>query len=96
MKNLKMSISLPISVFKEGKSYVAFTPVLDLSTSASTYEKAKERFNEAVTIFLEETIKQGTLEENLKNLGWKRVQKKWTPPVTISQNIESFKFPSLA
>ncbi|MCK4387008.1 MAG: type II toxin-antitoxin system HicB family antitoxin [Candidatus Pacebacteria bacterium] len=72
MKKLKMTVSLPVSIFKEGKNYVAFTPVLDLSTSASTYEKAKQRFNEAVAIFLEETIKQGTLEENLKNLGWSR------------------------
>lgn len=72
MKKLKMTVGLPVSIFKEGKNYVAFTPVLDLSTSASTYEKAKQRFNEAVAIFLEETIKQGTLEENLKNLGWSR------------------------
>jgi len=96
MKTLKMSINLPVSVFKEGKDYIAFTPALDLSTSASTYEKAKERFNEAVSIFVEETTKQGTLGENLKNLGWKKVQKKWTPPITISQNVESFKVPVFA
>jgi len=88
-----MSISLPVSVFKEGKDYIAFTPALDLSTSALTYEKAKERFSEAVGIFLEETTKQGTLGENLKNLGWSKIQKKWTPPITISQNVESFKVP---
>ena len=68
----KTMISLPVSIFKEGKNYVAFTPALDLSTSASTYEKVQNRFDEIVQIFIDETVKNGTLEKNLENLGWSR------------------------
>ena len=98
MKKQKTTISfdMPVSVFKEGKNYVAFTPALDLSTSAPTYEGAKKRFEEAVVIFLEEVSKQGTLEENLNNLGWKKVKKKWKSPVVVSQSLEGFNIPIYA
>lgn len=49
-------MSLPVSVLKEGKRFVAYAPALDLSTSGKTYEEAKERFEEAVTLFFEETV----------------------------------------
>jgi len=93
MKKIKMAISLPVSIFKEGKNYVAFTPALDLSTSASSYAQAKERFGEAVLIFMEEIAKQGRLENNLENLGWEKNQKRWTPPITVSQSLENFNIP---
>ena len=45
-------VNLPVTIFKEGKSYVAYSPALDLSTSASTYKKARIRFLEIVEFFL--------------------------------------------
>ena len=65
MKKLDMKISLPIVVFREGTSYVAYSPVLDLSTSAKTYKKAQERFSEAVNIFFDELVLLGTVDEVL-------------------------------
>ena len=70
-----------------------YTPALDLSTSGNDYEEVKKRFNEIVNIFFEELIKRGTLENVLKNLGWKRFQTKWNPPVVISQESQSVKVP---
>lgn len=95
-KKTTVNFNLPVSIFREGNIYVASTPVLDLSTSASTYEEVKKRFEEIVGIFLEEVSKQGTLDENLKNLGWRKVRKEWTSPVVVSQTLEDFKVPVYA
>ena len=53
MKKSTLQISLPITIFKEGKSYVAYSTALDLSTSASTYKKAQSRFSEISQLFIE-------------------------------------------
>lgn len=93
---LNFGVKLPVSIFKEGKQFVAYTPVLDLSTSANTYEDAKRRFGEVVSIFFEETIKKGTLGEVLESLGWQKIKKQWTPPSIISQNLQEIKIPAYA
>lgn len=93
---VNLSFKLPVSIFKEGKYFVAYTPALDLSTSANTYEEVKKRFSEAVNIFFEHTTKKGTLDEILKDLGWRKIKKQWTPPIIISQNMESIKIPMRA
>ena len=89
MKTAKLEFNLPVSILREGKKFVAYTPALDLSTSGKSYEEAKKRFKEAVSIFFEELIKKGTLEEVLRDLGWKRIQKKWRPPIVISQEFQT-------
>lgn len=89
-----LEFKLPVSFLREGKKYVAYTPALDLSTSGRTYKEAKRRFSEIVNIFFEELIKKGTLEEVLRDLGWKRVQSKWSPPVIISQELQSVRVPA--
>lgn len=89
MKKLGMkAVNLPVTIFKEGKSYVAYSPALDLSTSASTYKKAQIRFSEIVEIFLEELGEMGTLEMVLKDLGWQKVKSNWQPPVVISNYMQ--------
>jgi predicted RNase H-like HicB family nuclease len=89
-----LEFKLPVSFLREGKKYVAYTPALDLSTSGRTYKEAKRRFSEIVNIFFEELVKKGTLEEVLRDLGWKRVQSKWSPPVIISQELQSVRVPA--
>lgn len=89
-----LEFKLPVSFLREGKKYVAYTPALDLSTSGRTYEEAKRRFSEIVSIFFEELIKKGTLDEVLRDLGWKRVQAKWSPPVIISQELQAVRVPA--
>jgi len=93
MKKVMLEISLPVSILREGKRFVAYTPALDLSTSANSFEKVRERFNEIVNILFEELIKKGTLEDVLRDLGWKKVQRKWTPPVVVSQESQTVRVP---
>ena len=88
MAKIKLDVKIPISVLKEGENFIVYSPVLDLSTSAKTYKQALARFNEAVEIFFEEIIKRGTLEEALKELGWRKVRAQWEPPLVISQDLQ--------
>ncbi|MFA5936399.1 MAG: type II toxin-antitoxin system HicB family antitoxin [Candidatus Paceibacterota bacterium] len=89
MKKLVLKeVNLPVTIFKEGKSYVAYSPALDLSTSASTYKKAQTRFLEIVEIFLEELGEMGTLDSVLSSLGWQKVKSNWQPPVVISNYMQ--------
>ena len=84
---------LPVSIFKEGKHFVAYTPALDLSTSGKSYDEAKTRFREIVGIFFEELVKKGTLDEVLTGLGWQKIKKQWEPPVVVSQELEKISLP---
>ncbi len=88
MKKTTFQISLPITIFKEGKSYIAYSPALDLSTSAPTYLKARSRFSEATKLFFEELTEMGTVDIVLSGLGWKKVKMNWQPPVVVSNYIQ--------
>jgi len=82
------SITLPLTVLREGKKFIAYTPALDLSTSGRTFNQAKKRFEEAVSIFIEECIERGTLQEALRNLGWEKVKTRWEPPKVVAHISE--------
>lgn len=93
-KNIaELNISIPLSIFKENNRFVAYSYALDLSTSGESYEKVRKRFSEIVEIFFEEIVEKGTLNEVLGDLGWIRVQKKWNPPVIVSQEYQKIKLP---
>jgi hypothetical protein len=95
-RKVNLEISLPVSFLREGKYFIAYTPALDLSTSALSFDKAKKRFEEVVKIFFEELMEKGTLDEVLADLGWRKVRKRWTPPVLVAQESESIKIPLAA
>lgn len=90
---INYAVSIPVSIFKEGKYYIASSPVLDLSTSAKTFEAVKKRFGEAVDIFFEELIAKGTLDEVLCELGWQKKEKNWVPPVLIAHESKQLNLP---
>ena len=89
MKKLSLkAINLPVTIFKEGKSYVAYSPALDLSTCASTYKKAQTNFSEIAGIFIEELVEMGTLDAVLRELGWQKIKSNWQPPVVVSNYFQ--------
>lgn len=87
------NVSLPVLVFREGKAYVAYTPVLDLATHGKTYEEAKRRFGEVVDIFIHELAEKGTLDEVLSSMGWAKKDKDWMPPTLVSQQSTQVRIP---
>jgi predicted RNase H-like HicB family nuclease len=94
MKKVKFQVKLPVSILREGKSFIAYTPVLDLSTVGKSFEEAQERFTEIVQIFLEELVEAGTLDEVLNGLGWQKINNTFTPPVLIAHQTQNFSIPT--
>ena len=85
IKNI--SYRLQVHISKHGGRFVAYAPALDISTSAKT-EKALWKNVEILTsIFFEELTEAGTTKEVLTELGWKKQQKKWSPPRVSSRSI---------
>lgn len=80
----KINYILPVNIFKEQDTFVAYTQALDLSTVGKTFDEVKKNFTEAVQIFFKEIIEKGTLEEVLKDYGWQKVNNQFFPPVQIS------------
>jgi predicted RNase H-like HicB family nuclease len=65
-----MEIQFTTQVFKEGDTFVAHTPELDIASCGDTEQRALENLNEAVTLFLEEADKIGTLNQILEEAGF--------------------------
>lgn len=82
--------SLPLTIFKEGKYFIAHTPLLSLSVQGKTEEETRKRFAEAVVLFFEELEDMGTTNEVLFELGWKKVRQEWRPPAVslVAQPVE--------
>lgn len=96
MRKHDIQFSLPVSILKEGKAFIAYTPALDISTVGNTFEEARNRFNEAVKLFFEEIIEAGTIDQVLVDLGWQKIDKEYRPPVVVSNQTHNFCFPAPA
>ena len=94
MKNI--SYQVPITIIKQGKYFVAYSPVFDLSTAGKSVKDAQKKFEEAASLFLEGIIEKGTIDDVLTELGWKKVQKKWSPPKVISSSSIGMRIPTFA
>lgn len=78
------TVSVKVIVGKEDGHFVAYCPALNLSSYGDSEEEAREAFEEALEIFLEETHKKGTLEKLLLKLGWQLQQlpkASYKPPI---------------
>ena len=85
-----------MQITKQNKRFVAYTPALDISTSGKSVKEARERFAELAHIFFEEIIAAGTVDDVLSELGWKKAQKKWSPPKVVSSQSIGLEMPVFA
>jgi len=65
-----IKMNFDMIVFKEGETFVAYCPELDLSSCGSSVEHAKEMLKTAIRLFLEESEKMGTLDEILSEVNY--------------------------
>lgn len=91
---MALNIPITIKIIEDYSSndapFVAYSPELDISSCGPTIEKAKNMLRKAITITLKEVEKDGTLEDYLELVGYRKQGKKLKAP-TIS--IEPFYFP---
>jgi predicted RNase H-like HicB family nuclease len=64
-----MDIRFTTQIFKEGRTFVAYTRELDLSSCGGAREKALRNLKEAVRLFLDEAGRMGALEQILEESG---------------------------
>jgi predicted RNase H-like HicB family nuclease len=88
-----MDIRFTTQIFKEGRSFVAHTPELDVSSCGGTKEKAARNLKEAVRLFLEETAKMGTLDKILGEAGYSKRKSKLEGPRFIGTQQVSLPLP---
>jgi len=89
----KVKFALSVIVIKEGDSFIAHSPALDLSTVGDTFDEAKNRFGEAVEIFFEEISRKGTVDQALTELGWQKQNNEYLPPMVVGSQTENFSVP---
>ena len=77
-------IAYTIHTFKEGDTYVAHVPELDVSSCGRTNDEARANVREAVQGFLETSAEMGTLDEILEESGYVREGNTWRAPEFVS------------
>jgi predicted RNase H-like HicB family nuclease len=65
-----LRIDFDIVVVREGATFVAYCPELDISSCGSTIDDARGNLKTAVRLLLEETLRMGTLDTVLKEAGY--------------------------
>ncbi len=67
-----MEIQFTTRVFKDGRSFVAHALELDVSSCGGTKERAVRNLKTAVRLFLEEADRMGTLDQILREAGYRQ------------------------
>ena len=89
----QMDIRFTTQIFKDGRSFVAHTPELDVSSCGGTKARAAKNLKEAVRLFLEEAAKMGTLDQILEEAGYSKRKSKLEGPKFIGTQRVSLPLP---
>jgi len=76
--------SFTVHIFKEGDTYVAYVPALDVSSCGASDEEARQNIRDAVRGFLAASADLGTLDEVLQESGYEREGGEWHAPEFVS------------
>jgi predicted RNase H-like HicB family nuclease len=76
---IQFRVRVPISLEKEGNTWVASCLPLDVVSQGETEKEATENLAEAVSLFIETSYTMGTLDEVLTERGFSPVEGNDTP-----------------
>lgn len=79
-----MNLSIITQIWKENNIYIAYCPLVDISSCGESMEEAKKNLYEAIEAFMEEAKKMNTLDEILKESGFIKSNNDWESPSFIS------------
>jgi predicted RNase H-like HicB family nuclease len=91
--NARIDFRLPIKYTKRKKWYVASCPILDVVSQGETKAKAKKNLIEALAGFIESCIEHGTLDDVLRNCGFKFAKQVVLKRQTIPKEKDYIKVP---
>ncbi len=92
-KSRGLDISFTVQVWRENGTYVAYTPELDVSSCGDSINQAKARLREAVSLFLEEASRMGTVEEILSEAGFQKRGNSYRPHRVLAREKIRLAFP---
>ena len=78
------TLAFTVHIFKEGDTFVAHVPELDVSSCGDTAEQARHNIADAVRGFLETSEQMGTLDEILQEAGYRREGESWRAPEFVA------------
>jgi predicted RNase H-like HicB family nuclease len=78
-------IDFTAQVWKEGTTYVSYAPELDVSSCGDSVAQARSRLREAVSLFLEECSRKGTLDAILFESGFAKRGRSYRPRRIIAR-----------
>jgi predicted RNase H-like HicB family nuclease len=78
-------IDFTVQVWKEGAAYVSYAPELDVSSCGDSVVEARRRLREAVSLFLEECSRRGTLDAILAESGFAKRGRSYRPRRIIAR-----------
>ena len=85
--------NLPVIYMKEGETFICYSPAFDLVAHGDSFEDAGRSFAKTLKLFIQEVTKKGTWKEVLREYGWERVDKEWSPPRIIGQESMPVELP---
>jgi hypothetical protein len=77
-KRATITVDLPVMIFEEKGTQIAYIPVLDISGYGETEPEAKESLEHCLSEYFSYTTNKNTLIEDLKAHGW-TIKKKTKP-----------------
>ncbi|MBW1729791.1 MAG: hypothetical protein JRH08_03785 [Deltaproteobacteria bacterium] len=80
---VQFNARLPIKVRKRKNWYLASCPVFDVHSQGETERKAKKNLAEALSLFLISCFERGTLDQVLKDCGFKPAHPVTGPQKTV-------------
>jgi hypothetical protein len=86
----KVMVNLPLILFEEDGSQIAYCPALDVSGYGQSEPEALESFKISLGEFLLYTIRKKTFTAEMKRMGWtiKKSSRKPMIPPTMSKLLE--------
>lgn len=98
---VRFHLDVPVCVKQEGGWYIAGCFPLDVFSQGKTEAEAVNNLVEALQVFIGSCFKRGTLEQALKELGFKPSSHKGAPhdgnrivsvplPMLATRNVEAF------
>ncbi len=88
-----MEIQFTTRIFKEGRTYVAHTRELDVSSCRGSRHKALRNLKEAVRLFLEEAERMGSLGQILAEADYLKRRSKLHGPKFLGAQRVSLPLP---
>ena len=87
----KVTLRLPLIIFSEDESWIAYCPALDLSGYGTDEDEAQDSFRTVLSEYLSYTAHKKTLAKDLQHHGWelkKNLREGATPP-TMEQLLKT-------